>query len=64
MASVITKVRFFHLSKEEIVGYVRKSKTFQAAPGFVGGMLGMDLVESMQSSDPTAMLWAPADSSV
>ena len=64
MASVITKVRFFHLSKEEIIGYVRKVKPFASCAGFVGEHFGMALVESMQSLDPTAMLWAPADSSV
>ena len=59
VASVITKVRFCHLSKEEIESYVRKVKPFASCAGFVGEHFGMALVESMQSSDPTAMYGLP-----
>ena len=57
--SVITKVRFRRLSKEEIEGYVRKSKPFASCIGFVIERYGMALIESMQSPDSTAIYGLP-----
>ncbi|HKX99695.1 MAG TPA: nucleoside triphosphate pyrophosphatase [Steroidobacteraceae bacterium] len=54
-----TVVRFRHLSAEEIARYVERDRPFDCAGGFRSEGLGAVLFESVQTSDPAALVGLP-----
>ncbi|HEY9459521.1 MAG TPA: Maf family nucleotide pyrophosphatase [Paralcaligenes sp.] len=56
---VITECRFRRLSPEEIDAYLRLDEPFDAAGSAKAEGLGICLMESIQSDDPTAIIGLP-----
>ncbi len=54
-----TTVFFRSLSKAEIERYVEREKPFDCAGGFKAEALGITLFESIESTDPTALIGLP-----
>jgi septum formation protein len=54
-----TSVTFRRLSETEINRYVAREKPFDCAGGFKVEALGITLFESVESSDPTALIGLP-----
>ncbi len=54
-----TVVRFRSLSKDEIERYVEIDQPFDCAGGFRGEGLGIALFDSIETSDPTALIGLP-----
>jgi septum formation protein len=54
-----TTVFFRSLSGQEIERYVEREKPFDCAGGFKAEALGISLFESIDSSDPTALIGLP-----
>ena len=54
-----TTVFFRSLSKTEIERYVEREKPFDCAGGFKAEALGITLFESIESTDPTALIGLP-----
>jgi septum formation protein len=54
-----TTVFFRLLSEHEIERYVRREEPFDCAGGFKAETLGITLFESIESSDPTALIGLP-----
>jgi septum formation protein len=54
-----TSVQFRVLTSEEITRYVEREKPFDCAGGFKAEALGITLMESIESRDPTALIGLP-----
>ena len=54
-----TRCRFRTLTRSEIDDYVRREPAADCAGGFKSEGLGISLLESMESSDPTAIIGLP-----
>ena len=54
-----TSVQFRVLTSEEISRYVEREKPFDCAGGFKAEALGITLMESIESRDPTALIGLP-----
>lgn len=54
-----TVVSFRNLTDDEIERYVAREKPFDCAGGFKAEALGISLFESVDSSDPTALIGLP-----
>ncbi len=54
-----TVVHFRRLSEEEIARYVEREQPFDCAGGFKAESLGITLFESIESSDPSALIGLP-----
>ena len=54
-----TSVVFRTLTSEEISRYVEREKPFDCAGGFKVEALGITLMESIESRDPTALIGLP-----
>ncbi len=54
-----TSVQFRILTGEEISRYVEREKPFDCAGGFKAEALGITLMESIESRDPTALIGLP-----
>ncbi len=54
-----TKVKFRSLARREVEAYVEADLPFDAAGGFHAEGLGITLIESIQSKDPTSLIGLP-----
>jgi septum formation protein len=54
-----TTVTFRHLTPDEIDRYIDREKPFDCAGGFKAEALGITLFESIESTDPTALIGLP-----
>ena len=59
IADVVTLCRFRHLDTDEIVSYLHREQPFDTAGSAKAESLGIALMESMQSDDPTAIIGLP-----
>ena len=55
----ITQVFFRHLSDREIAAYVDRERPYGCAASFRSERLGITLVESIQGTDPSALMGLP-----
>jgi septum formation protein len=55
----VTVCRFRQLSDSEIVNYLRREQPYDTAGSAKAEGLGIALMESMQSGDPTAIIGLP-----
>ncbi len=54
-----TTVYFRQVSKSEVERYVEREKPFECAGGFKAEALGITLFESIENTDPTALIGLP-----
>ncbi len=54
-----TRVQFRQLNEQEIIRYVDKEKAFDCAGGFKIEQLGLSLMTSVKSNDPSALVGLP-----
>lgn len=54
-----TQVRYRHLSDVQIVAYLERDKPFDCAGSFKSEALGIAILESVRSDDPTALVGLP-----
>ncbi len=54
-----TRVQFRELSQAEIIRYVDKEQAFDCAGGFKMERLGLSLMDSVSSDDPSALMGLP-----
>ncbi len=59
IVDVVTLCRFRRLDTDEIVSYLRREQPFDTAGSAKAESLGIALMESMQSDDPTAIIGLP-----
>ena len=59
MADVVTRCRFRTLNEDEIDAYLNYDKPFDTAGSAKAESLGIALMDSMQSDDPTAIIGLP-----
>lgn len=59
VSDVITTCRFRTLSDDEISGYLKRDTPYDTAGSAKAESLGIALMESMQSDDPTAIIGLP-----
>lgn len=59
LADVITQCRFRTLSEDEIVNYLKRDEPYDTAGSAKAESLGIALMQSMQSDDPTAIIGLP-----
>ena len=57
--TIVTKVKFRKLTAEEISNYIKKDKPLDCAGSFKCESLGISLFESIESTDPTALIGLP-----
>src|SRR5690606_13698379 len=58
-ADVVTRCRFRALSDDEIINYLKRDTPYDTAGSAKAESLGIALMESMQSNDPTAIIGLP-----
>lgn len=59
IADIVTLCRFRRLSTDEITSYLHREQPFDTAGSAKAESLGIALMESMQSDDPTAIIGLP-----
>ncbi len=59
VADVVTLCRFRQLNEDEITSYLRREKPYDTAGSAKAEGLGIALMDSMQSDDPTAIIGLP-----
>ena len=59
VADVITRCRFRELSDDEITSYLKREEPYDTAGSAKAEGLGIALMDSMQSDDPTAIIGLP-----
>ncbi len=59
IADIVTRCRFRSLTEAEIVSYLRREQPYDTAGSAKAEGLGIALMESMQSDDPTAIIGLP-----
>jgi len=57
--NVVTRCRFRRLGSEEIENYLRRERPYDTAGSAKAEGLGIALIESMESTDPTAIIGLP-----
>lgn len=58
-ADIITRCQFRALTDEEIVNYLKREEPYDTAGSAKAESLGISLMESMRSDDPTAIIGLP-----
>lgn len=58
-ADIITECRFRALSDDEIINYLKRDQPYDTAGSAKAESLGIALMESMRSDDPTAIIGLP-----
>lgn len=58
-ADIVTLCRFRHLTTDEITAYLHREQPYDTAGSAKAEGLGIALMESMQSDDPTAIIGLP-----
>src|SRR5690606_9094008 len=59
VADVVTRCNFRHLSEQEITNYLLREQPYDTAGSAKAEGLGIALMDSMQSDDPTAIIGLP-----
>ncbi|MCC2595143.1 Maf family nucleotide pyrophosphatase [Pusillimonas sp. MFBS29] len=58
-ADIITRCQFRHLGAQEITNYLQREQPYDTAGSAKAESLGIALMDSMQSDDPTAIIGLP-----